>query len=186
MIIILKFFIFPVFIRLILLCVLVKLKQYNRELFYKFSPILMQNIPEETVNVWIKQKDQLDPKRLIPALVQYNHNKYAVQVGTNKCTEITRVISVFCRYIFSRRMMWVCFNLTVIIYALNSGDLWLICICHFVLNCQLWNYALFLFIRKLFQRSLEVKSVVNIKLKSQTEVLWSSHTICFYCWNIWI
>lgn len=57
----------------------------------------MQNNPEETVNAWIKQKDQLDPKRLIPALVQYDHNKYAAQVRTNKCTETIRVISVFCR-----------------------------------------------------------------------------------------
>lgn len=56
--------------------------QFSRDLFYKFSPMLMQNIPKETVDAWIAKKDQLDPKRLIPALVQYDHNKYAAQVNT--------------------------------------------------------------------------------------------------------
>jgi hypothetical protein len=55
--------------------------QFSRELFYKFSPILMQNIPKETVDAWIAKKDQLDPKRLIPALVQYDHNKYVAQTN---------------------------------------------------------------------------------------------------------
>ena len=47
-------------------------QQNDRELFYKFSPILMQNIPKETVDAWIAKKNHLLPKRLIPALVQYD------------------------------------------------------------------------------------------------------------------
>ncbi|XP_055900557.1 vacuolar protein sorting-associated protein 18 homolog isoform X1 [Biomphalaria glabrata] len=50
-------------------------KQSDMELFYKFSPLLMQYVPKETVEAWIKQGKQLDPKRLIPALVQYDHQK---------------------------------------------------------------------------------------------------------------
>jgi len=52
-------------------------KQMNKELFYKFSPLLMQHIPRETVNAWIAKKDQLDPRLLIPALVQYDDQRYA-------------------------------------------------------------------------------------------------------------
>ena len=43
--------------------------QGDNELFYKFSPVLMQHIPRETVDVW-KQRD-LDPRKLIPALVTH-------------------------------------------------------------------------------------------------------------------
>ena len=46
--------------------------QNNRELFYSFSPQLMQNVPAETVDAWISKRDLLDPRRLIPALVQYD------------------------------------------------------------------------------------------------------------------
>ncbi|ELU13053.1 hypothetical protein CAPTEDRAFT_223579 [Capitella teleta] len=45
-------------------------KQMDVDLFYRFSPVLMQKIPKETVDAWIGKRDQLDPKKLIPALVQ--------------------------------------------------------------------------------------------------------------------
>jgi len=54
-------------------------KQVNKALFYKFSPILMQHVPRETVNAWIAEKDRLDPRRLIPALVQYDDQRYSEQ-----------------------------------------------------------------------------------------------------------
>ncbi|KAK6183831.1 hypothetical protein SNE40_002395 [Patella caerulea] len=54
-------------------------KQNDVELYYKFSPILMQYTPKETVDAWIKQGRQLDPKKLIPALVQYDQEKYKQQ-----------------------------------------------------------------------------------------------------------
>ncbi|KAL5007275.1 hypothetical protein ScPMuIL_016081 [Solemya velum] len=54
-------------------------KQSDVELFYKFSPLLMQYIPKETVNSWLSQGRQLDPKKLIPALVQYDHDTYREQ-----------------------------------------------------------------------------------------------------------
>ncbi|KAK7098433.1 vacuolar protein sorting-associated protein 18 homolog isoform X3 [Littorina saxatilis] len=47
-------------------------KQPDIEMYYKFSPLLMQHLPKETVDAWIRQGRQLDPKRLIPALVQYD------------------------------------------------------------------------------------------------------------------
>jgi len=54
-------------------------KQMNKELFYKFSPLLMQHVPCETVNAWIAKRDQLDPRLLIPALVQYDDQRYRKQ-----------------------------------------------------------------------------------------------------------
>ncbi|CAH1786190.1 unnamed protein product [Owenia fusiformis] len=57
----------------------VLVKQPDKELLYKFSPLLMQNIPELTVDAWINTGRNLDPKRLIPALVQYDHLKYKTQ-----------------------------------------------------------------------------------------------------------
>ncbi|XP_064478428.1 vacuolar protein sorting-associated protein 18 homolog [Ornithodoros turicata] len=47
-------------------------KQNNQELVYQFSPVLMQCIPKETVEMWFAQGRRLDPSRLIPALVQYD------------------------------------------------------------------------------------------------------------------
>ncbi|XP_059179714.1 vacuolar protein sorting-associated protein 18 homolog [Physella acuta] len=54
-------------------------KQSDVELYYKFSPLLMQYVPKETVEAWIKQGKQLDPKKLIPALVQYDHKRFSEQ-----------------------------------------------------------------------------------------------------------
>ena len=54
--------------------------QQDVDLYYKFSPLLIQYIPKDTVSAWIKQEKRLDPKRLIPALVQYDHTKYKEQV----------------------------------------------------------------------------------------------------------
>jgi hypothetical protein len=51
------------------------------DLFYRFSPILMQKIPKETVDAWITKRDQLDPKKLIPSLVQNDQGNSEVQVG---------------------------------------------------------------------------------------------------------
>ena len=55
--------------------------QSDVELIYKFSPLLMQYIPKETVALWISRRDTLAPMKLIPALVQYDHNKYREQVS---------------------------------------------------------------------------------------------------------
>lgn len=49
--------------------------QNEPDLYYKFSPVLMQHIPEETVNAWIEQKERLDPRKLIPALVYYEQKE---------------------------------------------------------------------------------------------------------------
>ncbi|XP_060604108.1 vacuolar protein sorting-associated protein 18 homolog isoform X2 [Ruditapes philippinarum] len=54
-------------------------KQEDMKLYYKFSPLLIQYIPKDTVRAWISQGKKLDPKRLIPALVQYDHKKYSEQ-----------------------------------------------------------------------------------------------------------
>ena len=59
------------------------LLQTDVELFYKFSPLLIQYTPVDTVSAWIKQGKKLEAKRLIPALVQYEHEKYREQV--NRC-----------------------------------------------------------------------------------------------------
>ena len=42
-------------------------KQSNAELYYKFSPVLMQNAPRETVEIWKAAKNRLDPSRLAKA-----------------------------------------------------------------------------------------------------------------------
>jgi hypothetical protein len=38
-------------------------KQKDPELYYKFSPVLMQNAPKETVEIWKAAKGRLDPSR---------------------------------------------------------------------------------------------------------------------------
>lgn len=50
-------------------------KQSKAELFYKFSPTLMQAIPEKTVDAWIAQDRRLNPAKLIPALVLYDSTR---------------------------------------------------------------------------------------------------------------
>ena len=55
--------------------------QTDTELFYKFSPVLMQHISRQTVTAWIEKKRKLDPRRLIPALVHYHQQGKSTQVS---------------------------------------------------------------------------------------------------------
>ncbi|KAE8587683.1 hypothetical protein XENTR_v10022066 [Xenopus tropicalis] len=49
-------------------------KHKDEKLFYKFSPVLMQHIPTKVVDAWIAMGKKLDPKNLIPALVNYSQS----------------------------------------------------------------------------------------------------------------
>eukprot|EP01114_Cavostelium_apophysatum_P012613 TRINITY_DN2865_c0_g1_i3.p1 TRINITY_DN2865_c0_g1~~TRINITY_DN2865_c0_g1_i3.p1 ORF type:complete len:686 (+),score=202.00 TRINITY_DN2865_c0_g1_i3:113-2170(+) len=49
-------------------------KQSNEEVYYKFSPVLMHHIPQQTVDAWIRAPF-LDPRKLIPALMRYDSSK---------------------------------------------------------------------------------------------------------------
>ncbi|CAO3653446.1 unnamed protein product [Cunninghamella echinulata] len=51
-------------------------KQNKSSIFYKYSPVLMENEPYETVNVWMRQTN-LNPRLLIPSLLRYDHSKVA-------------------------------------------------------------------------------------------------------------
>ncbi|EDO47847.1 predicted protein [Nematostella vectensis] len=53
----------------------------DTELYYKFSPVLMQHIPKQTVSAWIEKKGRLDPRKLIPSLVHYHQQGKTIQVG---------------------------------------------------------------------------------------------------------
>ncbi|GCB62256.1 hypothetical protein scyTo_0009488 [Scyliorhinus torazame] len=53
-------------------------KYQDPALFYKFSPVLMQHIPRQVVDAWIGMQKRLDPKNLIPALVNYS------QIGSSE------------------------------------------------------------------------------------------------------
>ncbi|KIO30783.1 hypothetical protein M407DRAFT_14242 [Tulasnella calospora MUT 4182] len=44
-------------------------RQINVDLYYRFSPVLMQHAPKEIVDSWLRQP-ALDPIKLIPALLQ--------------------------------------------------------------------------------------------------------------------
>lgn len=51
--------------------------QNRRDLFYQFSPILMQEIPKQTVNALIGQGRALLPVKLLPALVSCEGNLHS-------------------------------------------------------------------------------------------------------------
>lgn len=42
--------------------------------FYKFSPVLVEHVPSELVNAWMRESD-LNPKMLIPALMKYDQKR---------------------------------------------------------------------------------------------------------------
>ncbi|KAG0207106.1 hypothetical protein BGX28_001582 [Mortierella sp. GBA30] len=47
-------------------------KQESLDIYYRFSPVLMENAPYETVSAWMRQPN-LNPRNLIPALLRYDH-----------------------------------------------------------------------------------------------------------------
>lgn len=48
----------------------VSLLKRNPELYYRYSPELMSRLPGQLVDCWIAESSNLDPVKLIPALVQ--------------------------------------------------------------------------------------------------------------------
>ncbi|XP_030627233.1 vacuolar protein sorting-associated protein 18 homolog [Chanos chanos] len=67
-------------------------KHCDEKLFYKFSPVLMQHIPKKVVDAWIQMGNRLDPKKLIPALVNYS------QMGSTQQIDETIRYMEFCVY----------------------------------------------------------------------------------------
>ncbi|KAF8898884.1 Pep3/Vps18/deep orange family-domain-containing protein [Infundibulicybe gibba] len=47
-------------------------RQPDPELYYRFGPVLMRQLPKETVDSWMRQS-LLDPIRLIPSILQLQH-----------------------------------------------------------------------------------------------------------------
>ncbi|SAM02532.1 hypothetical protein [Absidia glauca] len=48
-------------------------------MFYTYSPILMEAVPRETVDIWIVHP-KLNPRLLIPSLLRYDHNTISDKV----------------------------------------------------------------------------------------------------------
>ena len=67
-------------------------KHCDQKLFYKFSPVLMQHIPKNVVDAWIQMGKRLDPKKLIPALMNYS------QMGSTQQINETIRYMEFCVY----------------------------------------------------------------------------------------
>ncbi|CAB1339814.1 unnamed protein product [Coregonus sp. 'balchen'] len=67
-------------------------KHCDEKLFYKFSPVLMQHIPKKVVDAWIQMGSRLEPKKLIPALVNYS------QMGSTQQIHETIRYMEFCVY----------------------------------------------------------------------------------------
>ena len=58
-------------------------KQTSPEVFYKTASVLLTHAPQETVSVWVQQRD-LDPTKLTPALLQYNESVSATTLEKNQ------------------------------------------------------------------------------------------------------
>ncbi|KAK9761063.1 tethering complex subunit [Basidiobolus ranarum] len=58
-------------------------KQASVELYYKYSPVLMEYAPVETVNMWMRHTN-LNPRNLIPALLKYDHSQLPEDTTQNQ------------------------------------------------------------------------------------------------------
>ncbi|KAJ3096181.1 hypothetical protein HDU97_006164 [Phlyctochytrium planicorne] len=68
-------------------------KQNNVELYYKFSGILFENAPAETVNLWMKEAN-INPRRLLPALLESNHNAHSSEHAIQYLNFVTERLNV--------------------------------------------------------------------------------------------
>ncbi|TPX64225.1 hypothetical protein SpCBS45565_g06048 [Spizellomyces sp. 'palustris'] len=66
-------------------------RQTSVDLYYKFSPILMEYAPYETVNTWIRQPN-LNPRNLIPALLKYEVVRSTGKKGTEGQNQAIRYL----------------------------------------------------------------------------------------------
>ena len=58
-------------------------RQTDPAIFYKYSSVLMAHAPSELVNI-LTRHDELDPIKLIPALLNYNDQSSSVPIGQNQ------------------------------------------------------------------------------------------------------
>lgn len=65
----------------------------NPDLYYRFSPELMAELPEKLVDCWIEEGTRLDPEKLLPSLIQlktlHSGNYYEIDEGTPPSKEET-------------------------------------------------------------------------------------------------
>ncbi|KAJ6264880.1 Vacuolar membrane protein [Drechslerella dactyloides] len=61
-------------------------KQTEPDIFYKYASVLMSNAPVETVDILTRQAN-LDPVKLIPALLNYNEKADSVPISENQATK---------------------------------------------------------------------------------------------------
>lgn len=58
-------------------------RQADSAIFYRYSSVLMADAPSETVDI-LTRHEELDPVKLIPALLNYNDNATAVPLAQNQ------------------------------------------------------------------------------------------------------
>jgi hypothetical protein len=62
--------------------------QQRLELYYRFTPILMQHMPRETVDACLRRRD-LEPRQLIPAFIRYQQKR---EFGASSENEAVRYL----------------------------------------------------------------------------------------------
>ncbi|TPX36548.1 hypothetical protein SmJEL517_g01238 [Synchytrium microbalum] len=79
-------------------------RQSSVELYYKYSPMLIQNTVLDTVNAWIKQSN-LNPRHLIPALLKYEavplRNNQAIRYLQHVINNLENIDPVVHNYLLS-------------------------------------------------------------------------------------
>lgn len=58
-------------------------RQKDADVFYRYGSVLLTRAPRETVDIWMRQAD-LDPRRLIPALLEYSRGAAGEAQGQNQ------------------------------------------------------------------------------------------------------
>ncbi|XP_017785036.1 PREDICTED: vacuolar protein sorting-associated protein 18 homolog isoform X2 [Nicrophorus vespilloides] len=131
--------------------------QNNRELFYQFAPILIQEIPKLVVKALIDQGRNLMPVKLLPALVSCNGNAHSLEiikylehcVNILKCNEKAvhnLLLSLYAKY-----------NQTQVMEYLNSQGL----------NISMVNYDVYFALRlcqekKLTRACVQLSSLLGL------------------------
>jgi hypothetical protein len=94
-------------------------KQSSLDLYYKFSPVLMEFVPYATVNMWIHEP-KLNPRHLIPSLLKYDPQKSYGKEGIEGKNQAIRYLNYVCQNLHNTDMT--IHNYLLSLYAKQSTN----------------------------------------------------------------
>ncbi|ESO08844.1 hypothetical protein HELRODRAFT_109889 [Helobdella robusta] len=158
-------------------------QQVSKDIIYHYSPYLIHHIPSKTIDFWISKGSQLEPRSLLPSLVQYEKNSHYSKnndsiryieycIDRQHCRDRSvhnYLVSLYAKYNMEDRLMGylldqgddpdaVCYDLKYALRVSSEHGLYRTCIHIFTTM-------------RLFDEAVDLALMTDVELASQTATI---------------